>query len=77
MKIQDINTIDLLISAIGDEDENVRHLAVHSLGEFGDERALIPLSNINAQNDALFKEEVSSAIDSINSRKTIIRYFDS
>ena len=68
MKIRDFNTIDLLISAIDDKDENVRHLAVHSLGEFGDERALIPLSNIHVENAKSFEEEVSSSIGLIKSR---------
>jgi HEAT repeat protein len=68
MKIKDINTIDLLISAINDKDENVRHLAVHTLGEFGEERALIPLSNLLVKNNPLFKEEVSLAIESIQTR---------
>jgi hypothetical protein len=69
MKIRDVTTIGILISAIDDKDENVRHLTVHSLGEFGDERALIPLRNLHIENDTLFKEEVSSAIDYINIRK--------
>ena len=68
MKIKDTNTIDLLISAISDEDENVRYLAVHALGEFGDERALISLNKLHVENDILFKEEVSSAISLINTR---------
>lgn len=68
MKIKNTNTIDVLINAIDDQDENVRHLAVHSLGEFGDERALIPLSNIYLKNDVLFKAEVLSAVKLINTR---------
>jgi HEAT repeat protein len=68
MKIRDINTVDLLIGAITDDDENVRDLAVHALGEFGDERALGPLNNLREGTSTSYKESISSAITSINSR---------
>jgi HEAT repeat protein len=68
MKIKDPSTTELLIGAIADEDENVRYIAVHSLGEFGDKRALIPLNDLKIENDSNFKELVGEAIASINTR---------
>jgi HEAT repeat protein len=68
MKIRDPNATELLISAIADEDENIRCLAVHSLGEFGDKRARIPLSQLNIENDSYFRERVEATIVSIHGR---------
>jgi len=70
MKIRDTDTINPLINALQDEDGSIRYLAIYCLGEFGDGRALILLSNLDVGNNQPFKKAVSEAINLITARVT-------
>jgi len=57
--------VSVLISALKDEDSNVRRHAAKALGEIGDERAIGPLTEALDDEDEYVREAASEALEKI------------